>query len=51
MKLFSTWTYTTRHRFSCVGRAGGGDSYGDLQIPYMLGPYVFPLMGYEGWTK
>jgi len=23
---------------------------GSLQIPYMLGKFVFPMMGYKGWT-
>jgi len=50
VKRFSTYTYEHRDRYSCVGRKGGGDSYGELQIPYMLGKFVFPLMGYEGWT-
>ena len=27
--------------------AGGGDSYGLLQIPYMLAKFVFPMMKYE----
>ena len=50
VKRFATYTYEHRDRYSCVGRKGGGDSYGELQIPYMLGKFVFPLMGYEGWT-
>ena len=29
---------------------GGGDSYGALQIPYMLAKFVFPLMKYEGYV-
>ena len=49
-KLFSTWTYKTRQYYSAVGRKGGGDSYGSLQIPYMLGKFVFPLMKYEGFV-
>ena len=50
MKRFSTYTYEHRESYSCVGRKGGGDLYGELQIPYMLGKFVFPLMGYEGWV-
>ena len=49
-KLFSTWVYTTRQAYSSVGRRGGGDSYGLLQIPYMLAKFVFPLMKYEGFV-
>ena len=49
-KLFATWVYQVREKYSPVGQKGGGDSYGLLQIPYMLGKYVFPLMQYEGWT-
>ena len=41
-KLFSTWMYKTRQYYSAVGRKGGGDLYGSLQIPYMLGKFVFP---------
>ena len=37
-KLFSTWVYTMRQKYSAVGSKGGGDSYGLLQIPYMLAP-------------
>ena len=50
MKRFSTYSYAHRSSYSCVGRKGGGKSYGALQIPYMLGKFVFPAMGYEGWT-
>ena len=49
-KLFSTWTYKTRQNYSCVGRQGGGNSYGALQIPYMLAKFVFPMMKYDGFT-
>jgi hypothetical protein len=49
-KLFSTWTYTTRQKYSPVGRKGGGDAYGLLQIPYMLAKFVFPLMKYDGYV-
>ena len=49
-KLFSTWTYKTRQKYSPVGAQGGGDSYGALQIPHMLGKFVFPLMEYEGFV-
>ena len=49
-KLFSTWTYKTRQNHSAVGRKGGGDSYGLLQIPYMLAKFVFPMMKYEGFV-
>ena len=49
-KLFSTWVFTTRSTYSCVGRKGCGDSYGALQIPYMLAKFVFPLMQYEGFV-
>ena len=49
-KLFSTWAYSTRATYSCVGRKGCGDSYGALQIPYMLAKFVFPLMQYEGYV-
>ena len=49
-KRFSTWVFTTRCRYSCVGRKGCGDSYGALQIPYMLAKFVFPLMQYEGYV-
>ena len=48
-KLFSTWTYETRQKYSPVGAQGGGDSYGALQIPHMLAKFVFPLMKYEGF--
>ena len=52
MKRFSTWVYSAagRERFSCAGRKGCGDAYGDLQIPYMLGKFVFPRLGYNGWA-
>ena len=48
--FFSTWTRETRQIYSPVGRKGGGDSYGALQIPYMLAKFVFPLMKYEGFV-
>ena len=49
-KRFATYMYEERSTYSCVGRRGGGDSYGQLQIPYMLAKFVFPMMGCEGWT-
>ena len=42
--------YSTRQAYSPVGRKGGGDSYGLLQIPYMLAKFVFPLMKYDGYV-
>ena len=36
VKRFSSYTYCNREVYSCVGREGCGDSYGLLQIPYML---------------
>ena len=50
MKAFQTHKYLHRETHSSVGRQGCGDSVGMLQIPYMLGKFVFPLMGYKGWT-
>ena len=50
MKAFQTHKYLHRETHSSVGRQGCGDSVGSLQIPYMLGKFVFPLMGYKGWT-
>ena len=50
MKAFQTHKYLHREMHSSVGRQGCGDSVGLLQIPYMLGKFVFPLMGYKGWT-
>ena len=50
MKAFQTYKYLNRETYSSVGRQGCGDSLGSLQIPYMLGKYVFPMMGYKGWT-
>ena len=50
MKSYQTYKYLNRETYSSVGRKGCGDSVGLLQIPYMLGKFVFPLMGYAGWT-
>ena len=50
MKAYQTYKYLNRETYSSVGRQGCGDSVGSLQIPYMLGKFVFPLMGYAGWT-
>ena len=50
MKAYQTYKYLNRETYSSVGRQGCGDSMGELQIPYMLGKFVFPLMGYAGWT-
>ena len=33
-----------------IGLWACGDAYGDLQIPYMLGKFVFPRLGYDGWA-
>jgi len=49
-KRFLTWTFTTRQNYSPVGRTGGSDAYGALQIPFMLAKFVFPLMKYEGFV-
>ena len=49
-KAFSTWLYSSRERWSRVGRAGVGDSMGLRQVPYMLAKYVFTLMKYEGYV-
>lgn len=49
-KQFSTWVHTTRQSYSCVDRKGCGDSVGNLQLPYMLAKFVFPMMKYEGWV-
>ena len=50
MKAFQTYKYLNRKTYSSAGRKGCGDSHGHVQIPYMLGKLVFPLMGYTGWT-
>ena len=48
-KQFSTWVYSTRQKWSRVGRTGVGDSMGLRQLPYMLAKFVFPMMKYEGY--
>ena len=50
MKAFQTYKYLNRETYSSVGRQGCGDEMGSLQIPYMLGKFVFPMMRYKGWT-
>ena len=50
MKAFQTYKYLNRKTYSSAGRKGCGDSVGLLHIPYMLGRFVFPLMGYTGWS-
>ena len=49
-KAFSSWAYSTRDRWSRVGRVGMSDSMGQRQVPYMLAKYVFPLMKYDGYV-
>ena len=48
---FSTWGFFNRERFSTRGLDGMGDSWGELQVPYMLAKFVFVALQYPGWTR
>lgn len=49
-RKFSSYGFFNRDSTSAVGHTGMGDSWGELQVPYLLPKYVFPAKGYPGWT-
>ena len=53
MRQFTSYVYVSREGgrpSAATQRIGCGDSY-ELQLRYMVPKYVFPLLGYPGWTE
>ena len=42
--------FNERKSYSTVGTTGMGDSWGELQVPYLLAKYVFPACKHAGWV-
>ena len=47
---FQTHGFKERVNWSTFGCDGMGDSWGALQVPYLLAKYVFPRLEYPGWS-
>ena len=47
---FQTHGYSERLTRSCTGETGMSDSWGSLQVPYLLATHVFTACGYAGWA-
>jgi hypothetical protein len=50
MRHFQSYCFVHRKNYSLLGNQGMGDSFGALQVPYLLPKYGFPLLQFPGWV-
>ena len=50
LKDFAAYCFTHRVKYSVLGNEGLGNSFGALQVPYLLPKYGFPMLKFPGWV-